>query len=83
MSALDTINESVADHRVDEFYAWHDFKQDFRAIVRTGNDLLDSLDDVGADLSEGLDTLLDFSGIEDAADQRDPSRDELRFHVWQ
>jgi hypothetical protein len=82
MTALNAMQEVVANHRVDEFYAWNDFKTDMRELRREGNALLDSLDDVGADLSEGLDTLLDFSAIESAGDD-DPSRNELRFHVWQ
>lgn len=82
MNALDTITESVADHQVEEFYAWNDFKSDFRALKSAGNDLADSLDDLAADLSEGLDLFSSFDLIDEMADSVDLSKFELTFHEW-
>lgn len=82
-NALDTLTESVADHQVDEFYAWNDFKNDFRALKVAGNELADSLDDLAADLSDGLDLFSSFDLIDEMADQVDLSKFELTFHDWQ
>jgi hypothetical protein len=83
MNALDNLNEKVADHRVDEFYAWNDFRTDFRSLKVAANVLADGMDDLGTDLSEGLDALLDFSGIEEIDSTPDLSRYELRRQEWQ
>lgn len=83
MNAYDAMTETVADHKVDEFYAWNDFKNDFRAVKQAGNEFLDGLDDFAADLDAGLDFLSDLADIEEDACNVDLSRSELRFHVWQ
>jgi hypothetical protein len=76
--------ESVADHRVEEFYAWNDFKSDFRGLKSAGNVLLDDLDDFAADLDAGLDLSFDLLDAIDAADSfLDLSRYEMQVQPWQ
>lgn len=84
MNALDAMNEQVATHRVDEFYAWNDFKSDFRDLKLAGCDFLDGLDDFGADLDSALSGLdeADFSAVEESL-VPDLSRYELRRQEWQ
>jgi hypothetical protein len=76
------VRESAKNPATDEFYAWNDFKSDFRKIKQAGNAFLDGMDDLAADLDSGLDFLENFGEIELAANI-DYSRFELTRQDWQ
>lgn len=83
MDVIDRINDSVATHKVDEFYAWFDFKSAMRELKRDGNEFLDGMDDFAADLDTGLDLLDGLADIDCGADEIELSRYELRRQEWQ